>query len=154
VDDSRWYGVVVCIRIHSTHIRCVKCLTPRANTPPVFPGLWPRIWSHLFRLVTKAMSDRLLEAFLTWLKEAVSRLAQTKPCPWGATHCGYVQSEVCWNLCLTWNVGMILRRRASLFGKVADQQTGKKEPEAPSEGQSTLNSVPAVTRTMTGAAQR
>ena len=31
-----------------------------ANTPPVFPGLRPRIWPHLFRLVTKAMSDRLL----------------------------------------------------------------------------------------------
>ncbi len=27
VDESRRYGVVVCIRIHSTHIRCVKCLT-------------------------------------------------------------------------------------------------------------------------------
>ena len=32
-----------------------------ANTPPVFPGLRPRIWSHLLRLVTKAMSDRLLK---------------------------------------------------------------------------------------------
>ncbi len=31
-----------------------------ANTPPVFPGLRPRIWPHLLRLVTKAMSDRLL----------------------------------------------------------------------------------------------
>ena len=31
-----------------------------ANTPPVFPGLRPRIWSHLLRLVTKVMSDRLL----------------------------------------------------------------------------------------------
>ncbi len=30
------------------------------NTPPVFQGLRPRIWPHLFRLVTKAMSDRLL----------------------------------------------------------------------------------------------
>ena len=30
------------------------------NTPPVFPGLRPRIWPHLLRLVTKAMSDRLL----------------------------------------------------------------------------------------------
>ena len=30
-----------------------------ANTPSVFPGLRPRIWSHLLRLVTKAMSDRL-----------------------------------------------------------------------------------------------
>ena len=28
-DESRRYGVVVCIRIHSTHIRCVRCLTPR-----------------------------------------------------------------------------------------------------------------------------
>jgi len=35
-----------------------------ANTPPVFPGLRPRIWPHLLRLVTKAMSDRLLE--LRW----------------------------------------------------------------------------------------
>jgi hypothetical protein len=59
-DESRRYGVVVCIRIHRTHIRCVRCLTPRANTPPVFPGLRPRIWSHLLRLVTKAMSDRIL----------------------------------------------------------------------------------------------
>ena len=31
-----------------------------ANPPPVFPGLRPRIWPHLLRLVTKAMSDRLL----------------------------------------------------------------------------------------------
>ena len=31
-----------------------------ANTPPVFPGLRPRIWQHFLRLVTKAMSDRLL----------------------------------------------------------------------------------------------
>ena len=31
-----------------------------ANTPPVFPSLRPRIWPHLLRLVTKAMSDRLL----------------------------------------------------------------------------------------------
>jgi len=30
-DESRRYGVVVCIRIHRTHIRCVKCLTPRSN---------------------------------------------------------------------------------------------------------------------------
>jgi hypothetical protein len=30
------------------------------NTPPVFPGLRPCIWPHLLRLVTKAMSDRLL----------------------------------------------------------------------------------------------
>ena len=26
------------------------------NTPPVFPRLRPRIWPHLIRLVTKAMS--------------------------------------------------------------------------------------------------
>src|ERR1700675_4262862 len=31
-----------------------------ANTPPVFPDLRPRIWPHLLRLATKAMSDRLL----------------------------------------------------------------------------------------------
>ena len=31
-----------------------------ANTPPVFPGLRPRIWPHILRLVTKARSDRLL----------------------------------------------------------------------------------------------
>jgi len=31
-----------------------------ANTPPVFPGLRPRICPHLLRLVTMAMSDRLL----------------------------------------------------------------------------------------------
>jgi len=30
------------------------------NTPPVFPGLRPCIWPHLLRLVTNAMSDRLL----------------------------------------------------------------------------------------------
>ena len=53
-----------------------------------------------------------------------------------------------------------------MFGKVADQQAGKKEPKAehaeagepvgeeePIEGQSTLISVPTVTRAMTGAAQ-
>ena len=32
-----------------------------ANTPPFFPGLAPLIWSPLLRLVTKAMSDRLLD---------------------------------------------------------------------------------------------
>jgi hypothetical protein len=31
-----------------------------ANTPPVFPDLRPRVWPHCLRLVTKAMSDRLL----------------------------------------------------------------------------------------------
>jgi hypothetical protein len=31
-----------------------------ANTPPVFPDLRLRVWPHLLRLVTKAMSDRLL----------------------------------------------------------------------------------------------
>jgi len=31
-----------------------------ANTPPVFPGLRPRVWSPLLRLVTKALSDRPL----------------------------------------------------------------------------------------------
>src|SRR4029078_4417002 len=31
-----------------------------ANTPPVFSGLRPSIWSRLTRLVTKAMSDRFL----------------------------------------------------------------------------------------------
>jgi hypothetical protein len=30
------------------------------NTPPVIPGLRPHIWLRLLRLVTKAMSDRLL----------------------------------------------------------------------------------------------
>ena len=43
-----------------THIRCVRCLTPSWNAPPVFSGLRPRIWPHLLRLVTKTMSDRLL----------------------------------------------------------------------------------------------
>ena len=32
-----------------------------ANTPPVFPGLRPRIWPHLLRLATKAMWNRLLD---------------------------------------------------------------------------------------------
>ena len=32
-----------------------------ANTPPVFPSLRPCTWPHLLRLVTKTMSDRLLE---------------------------------------------------------------------------------------------
>jgi len=32
----------------------------QVNTPPVFPGLRFRIWPHLLRLVTKAMSNRLL----------------------------------------------------------------------------------------------
>jgi hypothetical protein len=40
-----------------------------ANTPPVFPSLRPRIWPHLLRLVTKAMSDRLLGR----LDEAIRR---------------------------------------------------------------------------------
>jgi hypothetical protein len=31
-----------------------------ANTPPVFPGLRSRIWPTLLRLVTKALTDRLL----------------------------------------------------------------------------------------------
>src|SRR5438067_13004498 len=33
-----------------------------ANTLPVFPGLRPRIWPHLLRLVTKTMSDRLRQS--------------------------------------------------------------------------------------------
>ena len=36
------------------------------NTPPVFPGLRPRIWPHLLRLVTKVMSDRLLVCLVIW----------------------------------------------------------------------------------------
>src|SRR5437870_3365818 len=35
-----------------------QCIPP--NTPPVFPGLRPHSWPHLLRLVTKALSDRLL----------------------------------------------------------------------------------------------
>ena len=35
-----------------------QCIS--ANTPPVSPGLRPRTWLHLLRLVTKVMSDRLL----------------------------------------------------------------------------------------------
>jgi hypothetical protein len=38
-----------------------------ANTPPIFLCLQPRIWPHLLRLVTKAMSDRLLVSPLTQL---------------------------------------------------------------------------------------
>ena len=40
-----------------------------ANTLPVFPGLWPRIWPRLIRLVTKAMSDRLLVDYLSGTRE-------------------------------------------------------------------------------------
>ena len=44
-----------------------------ANTPPVFPGLRPRIWPHLLRLVTNAMSDRLLAR-----EKGVSLMAREK----------------------------------------------------------------------------
>ena len=37
-DESRRYCAVVCIRIHSTHIRCGKCLTPSWNTLRIFSG--------------------------------------------------------------------------------------------------------------------
>ena len=47
-----------------------------ANTPPVFPGLRPCIRLRLFRLVTKAMSDRLLAvSALTWRYASSSRSA-------------------------------------------------------------------------------
>ena len=35
------------------------------NTHPVFPGLRPRIWPHLIRLVTKAILDGLLPLQIT-----------------------------------------------------------------------------------------
>jgi hypothetical protein len=40
------------------------------NTPPVFPGLRLRIWPHLLRLVTKAMSDRFLGDRIIGILEA------------------------------------------------------------------------------------
>ena len=42
----------------------------RVNTPPVFPSLQPRIWRRLFRLVMKAMSDRLLPEQLLPLSDS------------------------------------------------------------------------------------
>jgi hypothetical protein len=42
----------------------------RVNTPPVFPGLQPRIWRRLFRLVMNAMSDRLLPEQLLPLSDS------------------------------------------------------------------------------------
>ena len=35
-DESRRYGVVVCIRIHRTHIRCVRCLIPSYKRNKLF----------------------------------------------------------------------------------------------------------------------
>ena len=50
------------------------------------------------------------EVFLTWLKEAAIRLAQTKPCPKGATRLGTF-SQRCAGTCgLTRKAGMIGRR--------------------------------------------
>ena len=46
----------ICVVLGPRNPQCIP-----ANIPPVFPGLRPRIWPHLLRLVTKAMSDRLLE---------------------------------------------------------------------------------------------
>jgi hypothetical protein len=40
------------------------------NTPSVVPGLAPLIWPHCFRLVTKAMSDRLLDESTIAILEA------------------------------------------------------------------------------------
>jgi hypothetical protein len=60
VDESRRYSVVVCIRIHSTHIRCVKCLTPSSEYASGFLSLRPHICQQLLRLATKDYSDRLL----------------------------------------------------------------------------------------------
>ena len=48
-DESRRYGVVVCIRIHRTHIRCVRCLTPSWNTLRIFSGRERRRWSRIVR---------------------------------------------------------------------------------------------------------
>ena len=48
-DESRRYGVVVCIRIHSTHIRCVRCLIPSWNTLRIFSGRERRRWWQIVR---------------------------------------------------------------------------------------------------------
>src|SRR5437867_2132693 len=60
-EESRRYCVVVRIRIHRTHIRCVKCLTPSREYTSGFSGPAASHLAHLLRLVTKAMSDRLLD---------------------------------------------------------------------------------------------
>ena len=52
--------------------RCIP-----ANTPPVFPGLRPRIQPHLLRLVTKAMSDRLLAIVRSRFSDRQCRLPPT-----------------------------------------------------------------------------
>src|SRR6267143_3914729 len=52
-----------------------------ANTPPVFPGLRPRIWPHLLRLVTKAISDRLLDDRKTCPPKKTQRSKTKRPPP-------------------------------------------------------------------------
>jgi hypothetical protein len=58
-----------------------------ANTPPVFPGLRPRIWRPLLRLVTRALPDRLL-AVRVWF------------CMTGFSHWTFFVPESChgWHL--------------------------------------------------------
>jgi len=76
VAESRWYGLVNCIRIHSTHIRCVKCLTPRANTPPVFSSLRPRSYQQLLCLATMNVPGQrgptLFEKSLHFVEETIA----------------------------------------------------------------------------------
>jgi hypothetical protein len=61
----------------------------QANTPPVFPGLQPRIWPYLVRLVTKAMSDRLLGCIGLSLSAAYAstRWSRWARCKWNSYYC-------------------------------------------------------------------
>ena len=46
-DESRRYRVVVCIRIHHTYIRCVKCLTPSSEYGEDLSGRARRRWLRI-----------------------------------------------------------------------------------------------------------
>ena len=71
-EESRRYRVVVCIRIHRTPIRCVKCLTPSWNTLRIFSGRERRSWSRIVRrsrTVNVGQAPKR-EMPLTWLTKA------------------------------------------------------------------------------------
>jgi len=55
-EESRRYCVVVCIRIHSTHIRCVRCLTPSCKIHENRCNL-NQLWS-MWPLITASYADR------------------------------------------------------------------------------------------------
>ena len=52
----------ICVALGPKNPQCFP-----ASAPLVFPGLRPRVWPHLARLVMKVISDKFLVLDLRWL---------------------------------------------------------------------------------------